>query len=168
MMTGSGARLGGGVWGLLAVALAVVLAVAVLPTSSADARSTLESSYGFDRTYNCALRLIRIDLGLKITEKDDKTGYIVFDYKSTDTGNKTSSGSIEFIRSATSEGPVGVVLQLPQMPQYEEQVLVNALWRKLRQEYGDPPQRPKTPPPPPQPPPPSDAGAADSADGETP
>ena len=45
--------------------------------------------------------------------------------------------------------PVRVVIQLPQMPRYHEQVLLDSLVRKMRQEYGDPPDRPKTPPPPP-------------------
>jgi hypothetical protein len=130
----------------------------------AEARSTLDSGYGFDRTYNTTLRFVRIDMGLKITEKDDKTGYIVFDYKSPDTGSKVSSGSIEFIRSSASDGSVRVVLQLAQMPQYEEQVFMSALVRKLRQEYGDPPERPKAPPPSPSPSPPSDAGADGAAD----
>jgi hypothetical protein len=45
------------------------------------------------------------------------------------------------------------------MPRYHEQVLVDSLVRKMRQEYGDPPERPKTPALPPV-----DAGA-DGDDG---
>jgi hypothetical protein len=173
-MTRSGATLAGGLRTRVArqaaafvvCALAVGVALAtILPSATADARSTIDSYYGFDRTYNSALRLVRVDMGLKVTEKDDKTGYFVFDYKSTDTGNKVSSGSFEFIRSSESDGPIRVVLQLPQMPQYEEQVLINAYVRKLRQEYGDPPERPKPKAPPP---PPAGDGGPDSGDAEAP
>jgi hypothetical protein len=173
-MTRSGATLAGGLRTRVArqaaafvvCALGVGVALAtILPSATADARSTIDSYYGFDRTYNSALRLVRVDMGLKVTEKDDKTGYFVFDYKSTDTGNKVSSGSFEFIRSSESDGPIRVVLQLPQMPQYEEQVLINAYVRKLRQEYGDPPERPKPKAPPP---PPAGDGGPDSGDAEAP
>jgi hypothetical protein len=79
---------------------------------------------------------------------------LLFDYKSPESGNKAVPGSMEFIRSKDS-GAVRVVVQIPQMPGYHEQVLVDQLARKLRNEYGDPPKR--TPPPSP----PNDAGAPD-------
>jgi hypothetical protein len=144
----------GFVTGLLAVGL-VCLA---LP---AEARSTFDSAYGFERTYNAALRLVHLDMGLKVTEKDDKSGYFVFEYKAADTGGKVSSGSIELLRMPDPDAPVRVVVQLPQMPQYHEQVLVDSLVRKLHADYGDPPERPKPPPVPAQPPP--DAGGAPDA-----
>jgi hypothetical protein len=151
-MKRSGARLGvlrfaraRGVGPLAAAILGLTMA-AILPSPPAQARSAFESSYGFERTYNAALRLVRIDMGLKITEKDDKTGYLVFDYKAADMGNKISSGSIEFIRSKDSDGPVEVVVQLPQLPLSHERVLVDSLVRKMRQDYGDPPERPKPAP----------------------
>ena len=145
---------------IAALSTALLLGTAVILSSrAAEARSTFDSSYGFERTYNAALRLIRIDLGLKVTEKDDQSGYLVFDYKSADMGNKVSSGSMEFIRPHDEGTPVRVVVQLPQMPRYHEQVLVDALVRKMRQDYGEPIDRPK----PPSAPPPTDAGADGSA-----
>jgi hypothetical protein len=104
----------------------------------ASARSAYESTYGYDRTWNAALRLVRVDLGFKITEKDETTGYIMFDYKSPES-HAASPGSIEFIHSKDSQAPVRVVVQLAQMPRYHEQVLVDELARKLHTEYGDPP-----------------------------
>src|SRR5580698_2904032 len=116
-------------------ALAGLFSMGLLALSwPAEARSTFDSAYGFERTYNAALRLVRLDLGLRITEKDDKSGYFVFDYRSTDTGNKVSSGSIEFVRAPEADAPVRVVVQLPQMPRYHEQVLVDSLVRKLHQD----------------------------------
>ena len=40
-----------------------------------------------------------------------------------------------------------VVAQLPQMPRYHEQALLDSLAKKLRQEYGDPPAALKKAPP---------------------
>jgi hypothetical protein len=125
----------------------LVSAALIALAQPADARSTFDSAYGFDRTYNAALRLVRVDMGLKITEKDDKSGYFVFDYSSPESGNKVSSGSIQFVRSPEADAPIRVVVQLPAMPRSHEQVLVDSLVRKMRQDYGDPPERPKQPVP---------------------
>ena len=115
----------------LLLAPLVALAI-VLSTPVADARSSFDSAYGFERTYNAALRLVRIDMGLKVTEKDDQSGYLMFDYRGSETGPKTTSGSMEFIRPREPAGPVRVVVQLPQMPRYHEQVLVDSLARKMK------------------------------------
>jgi hypothetical protein len=123
--------------------LALVLGLA-FRTETANAKSAYESAYGFDRTWNAGMRLVRVDLGLKISEKDEGAGYLLFDYKSPESGNKPVPGSMEFIRSRDT-GAVRVVVQIPQMPGYHEQVFVDHLARKLRNEYGDPPRRPPPP-----------------------
>lgn len=122
----------GALLGLL-VALAVVLSG---PQASANA--SLESAYGFDRTWNCALRMVRVDMSFKVTEKDEKSGYLLFEYKSPES-SKPTPGSLEIVRSQDGTGPVRVVAQLPQMPRYHEQALLDSLSKKLRQEYGEPP-----------------------------
>lgn len=143
--------------GSIAVFLALVLAAPfAFRSEEARAKSNYESTYGFDRTWNAGLRLVRVDLGLKISEKDEGAGYLLFDYMSPESGKKPVPGSMEFIRSKDT-GSVRVVVQIPQMPGYHEQVLVDSLARKLRNEYGDAPR--KTPAPAPA----KDAGA----DGES-
>ncbi|MCL2724517.1 MAG: hypothetical protein FWD69_08780 [Polyangiaceae bacterium] len=137
-------------------ALAVVTAIA-LSSPLASAKSGFDSSYGFDRTWNAGMRLVRVDLGLKVTEKDDVVGYLLFDYKSPESGAKAVPASMEFIR-AKDGGSVRVVVQIPKMPGYHEQVLVDQLARKLRSEYGDPPKTPPVSPP-------RDAGADGDVDG---
>lgn len=131
----------------------VALAAALAFTAAfAHAKSTYESPYGYERTWNAAVRLVRVDNGWKVTEKDDAGGYILFEYKSPESG-KATSGSIELVRRPDSDGPVTVLAQLPQMPRYHEQVLLDALAAKMRGEYGDAPahKRPQVPS--------SDAGA---------
>lgn len=116
-------------------------AALLLSGHEAAAKASYDSAYGYDRTWNAAFRMVRVDLGFKVLEKDQGTGYLLFEYKSPESGQKPSSGSIELIRGR-DDGPVTVVVQLPQMPHHHEQVLINGLARKLRQEYGDPPARP--------------------------
>ena len=139
----SGAILGG-----------VVAAAIVTTGPSASARSDYDSGYGYDRTWNAAMRLVRVDLGFKITEQDATNGYLMFEYKSPES-RKPSPGSIELVRSADPGAPVRVVVQLAQMPRYHEQVIVDELVKKMRRDYGDPPA--PHPVPPRQDPP--DAGA---------
>lgn len=121
------------------LAAAVGALVVLTPASPASAKSAYDSAYGFDRTWNAGLRLVRVDLGLKVTEKDDTNGYLLFDYKSPESGQKPVPGSMEFIKG--KDGAVRVVVQIAQMPGYHEQVLVDNLQRKLRTEYGDPPKK---------------------------
>jgi hypothetical protein len=124
----------------LGVIAGVSVACAIVLTGpEAQARSAYESAYGFDRTWNCALRLVRVDRGLKITEKDEQSGYLLFEYRSPES-SKPSAGSLELVRTGGDQG-VRVVVQLEKMPRYHEQVLVDDLAKKLRAEYGDPPPR---------------------------
>jgi hypothetical protein len=129
-----------------AVAGALVTTAILLTGPDASAKSSFDSAYGFDRTWNAALRMVRVDMNLKITEKDEQSGYLLFEYKSQES-QKPSSGSMEFIRGRDADSPVHVVVQLPQMPKYHEQVLVDDLARKLRNEYGEAPRRKPTPAP---------------------
>jgi hypothetical protein len=150
------------VWGASKAALAgIVAGVAVsaalaLTTTGANAKSSYESPYGYDRTWNAALRLVRVDNGWKVTEKDDQNGYLLFDYRSPE-DNKVSPGTLELVRGRDGDSPVSVLVQLPQMPHYHEQVLLDSLASKMRREYGDPPEHRRKPDAP-------DAGADASPD----
>ncbi len=129
---------------LAPVGLALAVACGALSSvltvvSDAWASATYDSQYGYDRTWNASLRLVRVDLALKVTEKDDSNGYILFEYKSAESGSKVTSGSMEIVRPKDDDAPVKVMVQLPQMPRYHEQVILDQLARKMRDEYGDPP-----------------------------
>jgi hypothetical protein len=114
------------------------VAAAIVTSSPASARAGYDSSYGYERTWNSVLRMVRVDMNLKVTEKDADNGYLLFEYRSPENHNATP-GSIELVRSKDPEVPVRVVVQLVQMPRYHEQLMVDALAKKMRQEYGDPP-----------------------------
>jgi hypothetical protein len=140
-------------WGSSKVALlgtfsGVLMVAAVAMTAAASAKSSYESPYGYDRTWNAALRLVRVDNGWKITEKDAANGYLLFEYASPES-SKTSAGSLELVRSRDADSfAVSVLVQLPQMPHYHEQVILDALAAKMRREYGDAPEHLPPPPPP--------------------
>jgi hypothetical protein len=136
-----------------------VAAAVVLTSPVAEAKTAIESRYGFERTWNAALRLVRVDMGFKVVEKDDAAGYVLFEYKSPESGNKPSQGSIELVRVApkakpaadegsTNENLVQVIVQLPAMPRYHEMALADSLTRKMRTEYGEPPPPTRKPSPP--------------------
>jgi hypothetical protein len=127
-----------------ALSTAIIAAAVIAMAPGAEAKSTYDSPYGFARTWNAALRLVRVDNGWKITEKDETNGYLLFEYAAPQSG-KATPGSLELVRGQDNEGSVSVLVQLAQMPHYHEQVILDALASKMRREYGDPPER--RPPP---------------------
>ena len=100
-----------------------------------EAKASFESPYTLAQTYNAALRMVRVAFGLTVTERDPSAAYILFDYKSSESGRRVAPGSIEMLEAGRI---VKVVVQLAQMPRYHEQVMSDALAKKLRDEYGDP------------------------------
>jgi hypothetical protein len=124
------------------LALGIAVSGAVLLTNAvAQGKSGYDSPYGYEKTWNAALRLVRVDMGLKILEKDDASGYLLFEYRSNESGPKATNGSFEFIRAAsTRSDDVRVVVTLPQMPRYHEQVILDHLAKKMHDEYGEPPE----------------------------
>jgi hypothetical protein len=115
-------------------------------SAPALARVEANSAYSKPQTFSCALRLLRVDRGYEIVEKDQDSAYVLFRYPLA--GSKeTTSGSLEIVE--TPQG-VRVYVQLPKMPEYHEAVLRDALMKKLREEYGAPP--PKAPAEKPAPP----------------
>jgi hypothetical protein len=122
-------------------------ALVTLAAQVAEAATAYESPYTFDQTWSSALRLVRVDLGLKITEKDPEHGYLLFEYTSPESGKRVHAGSMEVVRAG--KDVVRVAVQLQTLPSYHERMIVDALAKKLLTEYGDAPRRPEPPPPPP-------------------
>lgn len=110
----------------------------VLVPRGAGAVVRTQSEYPFDQVWNAAVRLVRVDLGFEVTERDAEGGFILFKYRA-DMGG-TFNASLEIVRPPP-DGKVGLVVQIPEMPRYAELWLVDRLTRKLRDEYGAPPPR---------------------------
>ena len=109
-----------------------------LLASNADGRVEARSGYTKTQTFNGALRFLRVDKGYDVVEKDADAAYVLFRYPLQ--GKATANGSVEIVE--TSSG-TKLVVQLPQLPEYHEVVLRDALLKKLRDEYGSPPPKPK-------------------------
>ncbi|RLB53068.1 MAG: hypothetical protein DRI90_21555 [Deltaproteobacteria bacterium] len=119
---------------LVAVAL---FAIALTHASPGAAKSNHESHYNYQQTFGTALRLVKVDLDLQVTETNGEWGYFLFVYTSRESGKRKNRGSFSFVRRGQQ---VHVVLQIPQMPSYHERVIMQKLTRKLAEEHGAPPE----------------------------
>lgn len=122
----------------LVFAAAVSAPAGVVASAPALASAAYDSPYTMAQTFGTALRLLRVDYGFKVIEKDADNGYVLFEYTSAEAGKRSSSGSIELVD--TRQG-VHVTVKLPSMPQYHEQVFLDRLVKKLAAEHGEPPVR---------------------------
>lgn len=119
---------------LLQAALALGLTVA---SAQAGARTVRDEPYALDTTWNAAVRMVRVDFGFTIDERDRDLGYFTFQYRE---GRRSVPGSVEVLRSEV-DGRQGtrVIVQIPSMPAYVESMMLQHLARKLRAEFGEAP-----------------------------
>lgn len=115
---------------------ALVLAAA----PAAFGRSEAEVTYTREQAFSAALRYLRVDLAYEVTEKDPNAAYLLFSFPAPELEQKNAHGSIEVIQTERS---VRLLVSLPQLPAYREDVLKSGLLQKLRTEYGEPPRREK-------------------------
>lgn len=95
---------------------------------------TDDCAYSKSQVFRAALRLIRVDRRYEVSEKDEASGYVLFEYPVDGTEQK-SPGSIEVIEQRDR---VLFVIQLPEMPEYHERMLADKLLEKLQADYGEP------------------------------
>lgn len=112
--------------------IALVLALA----SPAFARSEKTLAYPRDEAWPTAVRFIRVDLELKILEKDADAGYVLFELRE---DKRTFRGSLEVIE-VVQDGRhlVRFVMQIADRPEWVEIEMLTKLERKLRVELGAP------------------------------
>jgi hypothetical protein len=144
------------VWAALAAA-----ACCLTPTPG-WARTLDLAPYPITSVWPAAVRFLRVDREFPVREKDEAAGYVLFDY--TD-GPKPCKGSLELIRANDREGreATRIAISIPDLPRRYEQMLLDKLVVKLRDDQGPP-----APPPPrksetPSPLPPPDAAPPASA-----
>ena len=115
----------------------VVAAMLLLGVPSVQAASKYESGYSYQQTFGSALRLLKVDLGLSVSEVNPEWGYLLFVYTSRESGKRPIRGSFSFVKRA--EQRIQVMLQLAAMPSYHEQRILEKLRHKLVEEHGAPP-----------------------------
>jgi hypothetical protein len=117
--------------------LAAIAAASWLAPAIALARTLEIASYPIADVWPAAVRFLRVDRGFPIRERDEAAGYILFEY--TD-GPKPCKGSLELIRVADSEGrdATRIAISIPDLPRRYEQMLLDKLVAKLRDDRGPP------------------------------
>jgi hypothetical protein len=126
----------------------LLLCASVLVPSAASARKQTDLRYPFEQVWNAALRMVRVDMRMPVTDRDADAGYLLFEYLE---HGKRYAGSLELVRGERAERPITkTVIQVQGMPGYVEQMLLDKLQRKLRDEFGEPlePAKPKPEPKP--------------------
>jgi hypothetical protein len=124
---------------------AIIVTAALLFPSIGQAKKTEDYRHSYDQVWRAAVRLIRVDQGYPIRDRDEGVGYLLFDYR--DDG-RTYPGSVELIRiKDQGGGSVRAIIQIPAMPSYIERMLLDKLEKKLINEYGEPspPKKPEEP-----------------------
>ncbi|MEO8180316.1 MAG: hypothetical protein ABI895_15880 [Deltaproteobacteria bacterium] len=121
----------------------VAWALAMAVEQPALARTETEVGYTREQTFSAALRYLRVDLAYDVTEKDPEAAYLLFSFSDPELQRKSGHGSIEMVRR---DKTVRILVNLPELPSYREELLKRGLLEKLRTEYGEP-----TPPPPAEP-----------------
>ncbi len=112
----------------------VVFALLFSFSGVASAGSERMMTYRYSQIWRTAVRLIRVDQRLPIVEKDQKDGYVLFEYR--DQG-RTYHGSFELV-ATVKDGKhfTRVAFRIQDKPTYVAGVLLGKLKLKLRQEYG--------------------------------
>jgi hypothetical protein len=126
----------------------LVLSAVLLAPAVAEARIAQPYAYRYEQVWSAAVRMVRVDLRMPVTDRDQELGFILFDYVD---GRRSLPGSIELLRTPVDgQEQIRVTMQVPAMPSYVERMLLDRLQRKLVEDFGEPlraPRRPATPPP---------------------
>jgi hypothetical protein len=132
------------------------LALVALVATVAYADTARSVSYPYERVWPAAVRFLRVDLKLKIIEKDADAGYVLFELAE---DRKTFQGSLQLSRAKDPDRreATRLALKIAGRPSYVEDELLVKLERKLKEELGDPAPAP-APAPPAAPAPAPDAG----------
>ena len=118
--------------------------LALLWSALGVARAEATSPYTLAQTYGAALRMLRVDLGLEVLERDPDAAYLLFKYRLSDNPRREVDAAIELV---SVDDRVRVIIKIPQMPASHERLIRDRLVKKLRDDYGEPPKRPEPPRP---------------------
>ena len=121
----------------------VIIAFLLFPWA-VPAKSHKHLPYPLRPVWTSCVRLIRVDYGFEIVEKDKETGYILFDFM--DSGMKSPASFEVFEQENDGVPGVKILLTMARLPSYMERLLLDKLERKIRTDYGPPPEIRITPP----------------------
>jgi hypothetical protein len=126
--------------------LFVGIVLSAVTAAVAIAKSDKTVAYPVAKVFPTAVRFLRVDEHLKITEKDADAGYVMFELAQ---DGKTFPGALELVETESSGRPaVKLVLRIEDRPSYVETAMLERLERKLRADLGsEPPPVNPTPPP---------------------
>ena len=124
----------------------VFAAIFLLAPDVVWARTLEVVPYPVADVWPSTVRFLRVDRNFPIREKDDDAGYILFDYLD---GPKTCKGSLELIRITDRDGrdATRLAVSIPELPHRYEQMLLDRLVAKLRDDRGPPAPPPRKPEP---------------------
>ena len=140
---------------------AVAALLLMVAPGGAAAKSEKTVAYAAAKVFPAAVRFLRVDEGVTITEKDADAGYVMFELAQ---DGKTFPGALELVVTESSgRAAVRLVLRIEDRPSYVEVAMLERLERKLRAELGSEPPVPPKPAPAPAPPSKSPDAPPDSA-----
>jgi hypothetical protein len=121
-------------------ALSPVLALGLVVggLGAAHARSATTVAYPIADVWPSLVRFLRVDRGYPIQEKDEVSGYILFDLID---GKKAYKASIELVGSgAESEREsTKIIVTIHDLPRHFELTLLDKLAAKINEDRGPPP-----------------------------
>jgi hypothetical protein len=134
----------------LAAALGLGLALAAASGTAAAGGVMRPYGYAYDQVWSATVRLLRVDRGFKILEKDPETGYILFEFKESAKDERVWRAGVELLRDKDEAGRaiVKVKIEIQDKPELPNLVLHDRLRDKLRAECGAPFSGPTEPAPP--------------------
>ncbi len=132
---------GGGARAIAPLAVAA-LALTAFAAAPAHARSSIVVPYTSAEVWPAAIRFLRVDRNYRVREKDEPSGYVLFDLPE----NKRSyRAALEMVKTTDDDGRAATQLTctITDLPRRYESTLLDQLAAKVAEERGPPPaQRP--------------------------
>jgi hypothetical protein len=120
----------------------LILALLLISSLAFAGEAAVVYPWGKDKVWPAAVRFLRIDRKLKVTEKDEAAGYVMFELQQ---DGKTFTGTLELARVDGEDGgeATRAELKIDRRPSYVADTLLEKLGDKLKKELGTTPAREK-------------------------
>jgi hypothetical protein len=134
---------GGGAGALAPLTAAALMLIAIAATP-AHARSSIVVPYPSADVWPAAIRFLRVDRNYRVREKDQPSGYVLFDLPE---NKRTYRAALEMVKTTDDEGRAStqITCTITELPRRYESTLLDQLAAKVGEERGPPPPAPKPP-----------------------